>query len=75
MAAVTLWRCRSTALLWAAVAMFGMLLWILVELATLQHYAWLQAVYVAFGLCELSLARALLGIAPLITPRWLAAHD
>jgi hypothetical protein len=68
-AAVALVRHARAALLLAAVAAFGMLIWIFVELAVMQHYAWLQAVYFGFGVVELVLVLLLLGIAPrAVTP-------
>ena len=55
---------RSNAL--SAVAGFGMLTWIFVELALMSEYSWLQAVYFAVGVAELALVFGLLGIlAPL----------
>jgi len=45
---------------------FGMLIWIFVELAMIRQYSWLQAVYFARGVLELSLVLALLGIAPVL---------
>ena len=63
-AAVTLLTKRRIALLLSAVAGFGMLIWIFVELAIIRQYSWLQAAYFALGVLELSLVFALLGIAP-----------
>jgi hypothetical protein len=74
-AAVALWRRWDTALLWTAIAAFGMLLWIFVELAMIQHYSWLQSLYFAFGVVELVLVLALLGIAPRVMRRWDADAD
>ena len=68
-AAVALIRRTRVALLLAAIAGFGMLIWIFAELAIIRHYSWLQAVYFAHGGLELLLVLALLGIAPaLATP-------
>jgi len=55
---------RSKAL--AAVAGFGMLIWIFVEVAVIG-YSWLQAVYFAVGVAELALVFGLLGILVLPT--------
>jgi hypothetical protein len=63
-AAVALIAHKRSALLLSAIAGFGMLIWIFVELAVIQHYSWLQAVYFVHGALELSLVLALLGIAP-----------
>ncbi len=63
-AAVALVRRMRAALLLAAVAGLGMLIWIFVELAVIRHFAWLQAVYFGFGIVELVLVLLLLGIAP-----------
>ncbi len=64
-AAALLTRSRSGLLL-SAVAGFGMLIWIFAELAIIQQYSWLQAVYFVHGGTELLLVIALLGIAPAI---------
>lgn len=50
----------------SAVAGFGMLIWIFVELALMSEYSWLQAAYFAVGVAELALVFGLLGI--LVTP-------
>jgi hypothetical protein len=65
-AALTLLWKRRTALLLSAVAGFGMLIWIFVELAVIRQYSWLQAAYFTLGVLELSLVLALLGIAPTV---------
>lgn len=69
-AAFALWRRWSAGLLWSAIAAFGMLLWIFIELAMIQHYSWLQSTYFAFGIVELILVLAALGIAPAAMRRW-----
>ena len=63
-AAVTLLTQRRSALLLSAVAGFGMLVWIFVELAIILQYSWLQTAFFSFGVLELILVLALLGIAP-----------
>jgi hypothetical protein len=63
-AAVALLARRRRAFLLSAIAGFGMLIWIFVELAMIRHYSWLQAVYFGLGGLELVLVLALLGIAP-----------
>lgn len=68
--AIALHRRWRFALLTAAIAAFGMLLWIYVELAMIQLYSPLQSIYFAFGIVELVLVLALLGIAPNVMPRW-----
>ncbi len=68
-AAIALFKGTDTALLVSAVAGFGMLTWIFVELAMIRQYSWLQTAYYAFGALELVLVLALLGIVPgLVAP-------
>jgi hypothetical protein len=55
---------RDMALLLSAVAGFGMLIWIFVELEMIQQYSWLQGAYFILGGLELILVFALLGIVP-----------
>ncbi len=67
-AALALLRRRHWAPLMAAIAGFGMLIWIFIELA-IVGYSWLQSVYFGLGALELILVLALLGIAPgLVSP-------
>jgi hypothetical protein len=63
-------RSPRAGLLLAAVAGFGMLIWIFVELAMISEYSFLQALYFGVGLLELIAVTALLGIAPRILPAW-----
>jgi hypothetical protein len=65
-AAIALLAKRDTALLLSAVAGFGMLIWIFVELAMIQQYSWLQAAYFILGGLELILVLALLGLIPVL---------
>jgi hypothetical protein len=74
-AAITLVQRRRSALLWSAIAAFGMLLWIFVELAMIQHYSWLQTIYFMFGIIELVLVLALLGLVPAVMARWRPEQD
>ena len=68
-AAIALLAKRGMALLLSAVAGFGMLIWIFVELAMIQQFSWLQGAYFALGGLELALVLALLGIIPaLVSP-------
>jgi hypothetical protein len=68
-AAVTLLAKRPIALLVSAVAGFGMMIWIFVEIAIIRQYSWLQAAYFSLGALELILVLALLGILPaLVAP-------
>ena len=53
---------RESALLWSAVAGFGMLIWILVEIGIIHEFGWAQTIYVVAGLLQLILVFALLGI-------------
>jgi hypothetical protein len=63
-AAVALMGKRRIALLLSAVAGFGMLIWVFVELAMMQQFSWLQAAYFVLGGLELVLVLVLLGIVP-----------
>lgn len=68
-AATALLTRRRAALLLSAVAGFGMLIWIFVELAIIRQYSWLQAAYFVLGGLELILVLALLGAVPaLVVP-------
>lgn len=60
---------RHWALLAAAVAGFAMLIWNFIELAIIG-YSWLQSVYFGFGILELILVLAVLGIAPAVVSPW-----
>jgi hypothetical protein len=53
---------RESALLWSAVAGFGMLIWILIEIGVIHAFGWAQSIYVVAGLLQLMLVFALLGI-------------
>ncbi len=53
---------RRSALLWSAVAGFGLTIWIIVETVMIGGFSVLQAIYVAAGLLEIALVLALLGI-------------
>jgi hypothetical protein len=61
-AAIALLRRQRIALLLSAIAGFGMLIWIFVELAIIRQYSWLQSAYFALGALELILVLTLLGI-------------
>jgi hypothetical protein len=68
-AAIALLAKRGIALLLSAVAGFGMLIWIFVELAMIQQYSWLQGAYFILGGLELILVLVLLGVVPaLVNP-------
>lgn len=60
---------RHWALLASAVAGFAMIIWNFTELAIIG-YSWLQSVYFGFGILELILVLALLGIAPAVVSPW-----
>jgi hypothetical protein len=66
---------RFSALLWAAIAGFGMLIWIFVEIAIIETYSWLQSLYFGLGALELILVLALLGIAPALATPWRASRQ
>ena len=65
-AAIALLRRQRIALLLSAIAGFGMLIWIFVEVAIIRQYSWLQSAYFALGVLELILVLALLGILPIL---------
>ena len=65
-AAIALLRRQRIALLLSAIAGFGMLIWIFVELAIIRQYSWLQSAYFALGALELILVLVLLGILPVL---------
>jgi len=62
MALVRLLQHRPSALLWSAVAGFGMTIWIIAEIGFLQVLSWAQLIYVVSGLSQLLLVFSLLGI-------------
>lgn len=61
-ASLLLLRKRPSALLWSAVAGFGMVIWILVEIGIIHAFTWAQLIYVVAGLVQLILVFAQLGI-------------
>jgi hypothetical protein len=63
-AAIALLRRQRLALLLSAIAGFGMIIWIFVELAIIRQYSWLQSAYFALGALKLILVLALLGTIP-----------
>ncbi len=63
LAAVLLITRRPSALLWSAVAGFGMMIWIFVETGIIRGLSWLQVVYFATGALQVILVLALLGVA------------
>lgn len=65
---------RRWALLMTAVAGFGMLIWIFIELA-IVGYSWLQSVYFGLGVLELAFVLAMLGIAPGWASSWEPGKD
>jgi hypothetical protein len=68
-AATALLARRRAALLLSAVAGFGMLIWIFVELAIIRQHSCLQTAYFILGGLELILVLALLGVIPaLVVP-------
>ncbi|WP_426519150.1 hypothetical protein ACPPVQ_04750 [Diaminobutyricibacter sp. McL0618] len=71
LAAVLLIARRPSALLWSAVAGFGMMIWIFVETGIIRGLSWLQVVYFATGALQVILVLALLGVAgwlPRVSP-------
>jgi hypothetical protein len=65
---------RRIALLLSAVAGFGMLIWIFVELAMIRQYSWLQTVYLVHGCSELLVVLLLLGLVPSLASPWPASQ-
>ncbi|GAB2577700.1 hypothetical protein [Microlunatus antarcticus] len=61
-AAVLLLRRRTSALVWSAVAGFGMVIWIVAEVGYLHVLGWAQMIYLVTGLGQLVLVFSLLGI-------------
>jgi hypothetical protein len=53
---------RRSALLWSAVAGFGMVIWVVVEIGFIQALMFLHVIYLGTGLLQLLLVIALLGI-------------
>ena len=53
-------RQSRTALLWSAIAGFGMIVWIMVETVMIQGFSALQAVYFSLGIAQLALVVAML---------------
>lgn len=62
LAATLLVRRRESALLWTAVAGFGMMIWIFIETGIIAGLSWLQVIYFATGMLQLVLVLGLLGI-------------
>jgi hypothetical protein len=61
-ASVLLLRKRTSALVWSAVAGFGMLIWIIAEIAMINSLTWAQMIYVISGFLQLILVFSQLGI-------------
>jgi hypothetical protein len=53
---------RASAMLWSAVAGFGMLIWVVSEIGFMHVLMWAQLIYLVTGLLQLVLVFALLGI-------------
>lgn len=71
-AVAVLARWRS-ALVLSAVAGFGMVIWIFVELAVIDEYSWLQTPYFVLGIAQLATVIALTGVAPRLVAPWRAS--
>jgi hypothetical protein len=63
-AAVSLMSRHPWSLLISAIAGFGMIIWVFVELAVILAYSFLQTLYFGVGAVELILVLVLLGIVP-----------
>ncbi|SFN54849.1 hypothetical protein SAMN05216219_1159 [Mycetocola miduiensis] len=74
LATVLLLRRKEAALLWAAVAGFGMLIWIFVEISLIHESSWLQVIYFSTGSAQVALVLALLGIVEWLPRRPLHAN-
>ncbi|WP_334172386.1 hypothetical protein [Sinomonas sp.] len=61
-------RRAASGLLWNAVAGFGMVIWISVELMMIRQFTWLQVLYLATGLLQLALTFGFLGITSWFPP-------
>jgi len=61
--AMLLVKRRESALLWSAVAGFGILIWTISEIGLIHAFTYAQTIYIVSGLLELVLVFALLGIA------------
>jgi hypothetical protein len=61
---------HATAMLWSAVAGFGMLIWIVSEIGFIHELMWAQLIYLVSGFLQLVLVFALLGIVS-----WLPRED
>ena len=57
---------RASALLWTAVAGFGMVIWIFVETGIIAGISALQVIYFVTGILQLILVLALLGVTRLL---------
>lgn len=61
-ASVLLLRHGRSALVWSAVAGFGMVIWIVGEVGYIHVLGWAQLIYLVSGLLQLVLVFSLLGI-------------
>jgi hypothetical protein len=73
LAFVRLLQRRQSALLWSAVAGFGMVIWIIAEIGFIHALMWAQLIYVVSGLLQLLLVFSLLGIVSWL-PRDMTAY-
>lgn len=74
-AGVLLLRRRESGLLWSAIAGFGMVIWIFVEVMIIGGGAWLQTLYFVTGLAQVVLVVALLGVVAWLPREALARHS
>ncbi|MDQ0092375.1 hypothetical protein [Paeniglutamicibacter psychrophenolicus] len=63
-AAGSLMAHRRASMRWAAIAGFGMIIWVFVELAIILEYSFLQTIYFGLGTLELVFVFLMLEIAP-----------
>ena len=64
LALVLLLRRAETRLLAGAVAGFGMLIWIIVEVGRIREFSWPQMIYLGAGVLQLAAVYGALGIVP-----------
>ena len=64
LALVLLLRRAETRLLAGAVAGFGMLIWIIVEVGLISEFSWPQMIYLGAGVLQLAAVYGALGIVP-----------
>jgi len=72
--AIAVLASHPAGMLLSAIAGFGMIVWIFVELAVMEQYFWMQSLYFILGIAELAAVLALSGIAPRVVAPWKPAQ-